>query len=414
MEQAQEKRLTEDYNRITHGVIWKELILYVLPLIFGTFFQQLYNTVDAVVVGRFVGKEALSAVGGTSGIVVNIFVGFFVGVSSGAGVVVAQQFGAGNEKNVSDAVHTSIAISILSGIVLTIVGLLIARPISVLMQTPADVLPGTVTYLSVYFIGMVPNLIYNMGSGILRATGDSKNPLYFLIITCILNIILDLLFVLVLHMGVLGVAIATILCQLVSAALVIFTLLRVKNACRLRPEKLRVNRKQLSRILAIGLPAGVQSLMYTLSNMIIQTAINSFGTDPVAAWTAYGKLDSLYWMLVWRCNHDLRWTELWCKTVSACTVLYPPMLPHRHTNDTCDGLVLLCVWRHLPTAFYRGSGGAPDWNGDHPFHGAFFHYVYSNRGSFRFASANRPNSISLVLFSSSSSPKCIILRLRYS
>lgn len=196
MEQAQEKRLTEDYNRITHGVIWKELILYVLPLIFGTFFQQLYNTVDAVVVGRFVGKEALSAVGGTSGIVVNIFVGFFVGVSSGAGVVVAQQFGAGNEKNVSDAVHTSIAISILSGIVLTIVGLLIARPISVLMQTPADVLPGTVTYLSVYFIGMVPNLIYNMGSGILRATGDSKNPLYFLIITCILNIILDLLFVL--------------------------------------------------------------------------------------------------------------------------------------------------------------------------------------------------------------------------
>ena len=297
MEQAQEKRLTEDYNRITHGVIWKELILYVLPLIFGTFFQQLYNTVDAVVVGRFVGKEALSAVGGTSGIVVNIFVGFFVGVSSGAGVVVAQQFGAGNEKNVSDAVHTSIAISILSGIVLTIVGLLIARPISVLMQTPADVLPGTVTYLSVYFIGMVPNLIYNMGSGILRATGDSKNPLYFLIITCILNIILDLLFVLVHHMGVLGVAIATILCQLVSAALVIFTLLRVKNACRLRPEKLRVNRKQLSRILAIGLPAGVQSLMYTLSNMIIQTAINSFGTDPVAAWTAYGKLDSLYWMM---------------------------------------------------------------------------------------------------------------------
>lgn len=285
-------------NTITQGVMWKSLIFYVMPLIMGTFFQQLYNTVDAVVVGRFVGKEALSAVGGTAAILVNVFVGFFVGVSSGAGVVVAQYFGARDDMNVHHSVHTAIMLSIVSGALLTLIGFFMMPVFTVWMKTPYDVLDLTITYLRIYALGMIPNLIYNMGSGILRAVGDSKRPLYFLIVSCITNILLDVLFVLKLHMGVVGVAIATVLCQLISAVLVIITLTKVNESYRLIPTGLSFKSRQLMRILSIGIPAGVQSLMYSLSNVFIQTAINEFGTDAVAAWAAYAKIDALYWMVI--------------------------------------------------------------------------------------------------------------------
>ena len=285
-------------NTITQGVMWKSLIFYVMPLIMGTFFQQLYNTVDAVVVGRFVGKEALSAVGGTAAILVNVFVGFFVGISSGAGVVVAQYFGAGDDMNVHHSVHTAIMLSIVSGALLTLIGFFMMPVFTVWMKTPYDVLDLTITYLRIYALGMIPNLIYNMGSGILRAVGDSKRPLYFLIVSCITNILLDVLFVLKLHMGVVGVAIATVLCQLISAVLVIITLTKVNESYRLIPTRLSFKSRQLMRILSIGIPAGVQSLMYSLSNVFIQTAINEFGTDAVAAWAAYAKIDALYWMVI--------------------------------------------------------------------------------------------------------------------
>ncbi len=296
MDREQEQR---EYNAIIHGVIWKELILFSLPLILGTFFQQLYNTVDAVVVGRFVGKQALSAVGGTSAIIVNVFVGFFVGISSGASVIVAQYYGAGNTRDVSRAVHTAIALSVISGAVLCVLGFFLTPVFSVWMGTPQDILSDTVLYLRIYFLGMTANLIYNMGAGILRAVGDSRRPLIFLVVSCLANIVLDLLFVLIFHMGVAGAAIATVLCQVISAVMVIYALAGTKESYQLKLRNIRISSISLKRIIAIGLPAGIQSLMYTLSNVFIQASINSFGTDSVAAWTAYGKIDSLFWMF---CN----------------------------------------------------------------------------------------------------------------
>lgn len=289
---------SKGYNDITHGVMWKSLIFYVMPLIMGTFFQQLYNTVDAVVVGRFVGKEALSAVGGTSAMLVNVFVGFFVGVSSGAGVVVAQYYGAKKETDLNKTVHTAMLLALVSGIILTFVGFFMMPVFTVWMNTPEDILGLTCTYLRIYSIGMIPNLIYNMGSGILRAVGDSRRPLYFLIVSCITNIVLDILFVLKLNMGVVGVAIATILCQVISAILVIVTLMRTRSSYRLQPKELFFSRRQFGKILSIGIPAGVQSLMYSFSNVFIQTAINEFGTDAVAAWASFAKIDALYWMVI--------------------------------------------------------------------------------------------------------------------
>ena len=225
--QLQEGQITEDTekskqeNKITEGVIWKQLLLFFFPILFGTFFQQLYNAADAVIVGQFVGKEALSAVGGTTGTVINLLVGFFIGLGSGATVVISQYYGAKREEMVSFAVHTAIAFSLAAGLMLMLIGLPLAPAILRSMSTPEDVLDLGILYIRIYFLGMIGNLIYNMGSGILRAVGDSKRPLYFLIASCLTNIVLDLLFVVCFKMGVAGAALATILSQLLSAVLVI-------------------------------------------------------------------------------------------------------------------------------------------------------------------------------------------------
>lgn len=285
-------------NKITEGVIWKQLLFFFFPLLFGTFFQQLYNTVDAVVVGRFVGKEALAAVGGASAMIINIFVGFFVGISSGATVSISQFFGGGRKKEVCDAIHTSIALSIVAGIVIAALGLIFSPAALNWMHTPEETMADSVLYIRIYFCGMIGNLIYNIGSGILRAMGDSKRPLYFLIASCVVNVVLDVLLVVVAKMGVAGVAIATILSQTFSAALVIMALFKLPEEFRLNWKGIRFHSWVLKKIIIIGLPAGFQSLMYSLSNAIIQTSINSFGTSTVAAWTAYSKIDSLFWMAV--------------------------------------------------------------------------------------------------------------------
>lgn len=285
-------------NQITHGVIWKQLLLYFFPLLFGSFFQQLYNTVDAVIVGRFVGKEALAAVGGSSAVLVNYFVGFFGGLAGGASVVISQFYGAQQERNVRDAVHTSLAISVAGGILFTLIGLIGAPAAVRAMGTPAATVADSVLYLRIFFAGMVPNLVYNMGAGILRAVGDSKRPLYVLIVSCICNIVLDLLFVVGLHMGVAGVAIATILCQTISAFLVLRILMRSTDSFRFIPKQLKFTRNMLGRIIAMGLPTAIQSTMYSFSNIIIQAAINGFDTDAVSAWAAIGKVDAIYWMLI--------------------------------------------------------------------------------------------------------------------
>ncbi len=285
-------------NQITEGVIWKQLLLFFFPILFGTFFQQLYNTIDAMIVGRYVGKEALSAVGGITGTLINLLVGFFVGLSSGATVIISQYYGAKRPKHVSLAVHTAIAFCLVGGIALMILGIILAPFALRATGTPAEIIPYAVLYMRIYFIGIIGNLIYNIGSGILRATGDSKRPLYFLIVSCFVNIVLDLLFVVVFHMGVAGAAWATILSQLVSALLVIYVLTHTKESYRLMLRNIRIAPDMLARIIQIGFPAGLQSVMYSVSNVVIQAGVNGLGTDTVAAWTAYGKLDGLFWMMI--------------------------------------------------------------------------------------------------------------------
>ena len=285
-------------NQITEGVIWKQLLLFFFPILFGTFFQQLYNTADAVIVGRFVGKEALAAVGGPTGTIINLFVGFFIGLSSGAGVIISQFFGAGQKKQLSQAVHTAMAFSAVCGFFIMIIGIVLAPFALEAMDTPADILPYGVLYMRIYFLGVIPNLIYNMGAGILRAVGDSRRPLYFLIASCFTNIVLDIIFVVIWNMGVMGAAIATILSQLLSAVLVLIVLMHTRQPYRLMLSSLTFHKDMLIRIVRIGFPAGLQSVMYTSSNIIIQSSVNSLGTDTVAAWTAYGKIDTLFWMMI--------------------------------------------------------------------------------------------------------------------
>ena len=291
------KQTEKTVNQITEGIIWKQLLYFFFPILLGTFFQQLYNTADAMVVGRFVGKEALACVGGSSSQIINLIVGFFVGLSSGATVIIAQYYGARDEKNLQDTLHTAIAFSIVGSFVISILGIVLSPIILRLMNTPEYLMADSLLYLRFYFGGIIFIFIYNIGSGILRAVGDSKNPLYFLIFCCFCNIFLDLLLVMVFHMGVLGVALGTLISQALSSVLILQNLMRTKDIYRLELRKIRLHAAPLSMLLKIGLPSGLQSTMYNIANMVIQTALNSFGTDTMAAWTAFGKVDSFYWMI---------------------------------------------------------------------------------------------------------------------
>ncbi len=285
-------------NTMTQGVIWKQLLNFFFPILLGTFFQQLYNTVDAIIVGQFVGKEALAAVGGATGTLINLLVGFFVGLSSGATVIISQYYGARRGEDTSKAVHTSMALGVVGGVALTLIGLLVSPWALRAMGTPDEILVHALTYIRVYFSGTIFSLLYNIGSGILRAVGDSKRPLYILIVCCLVNLALDLVFVVWMKMGVLGAALATFLSQLISAALVLFCLLRSDQVYRLYFKEIRFHPEILREIITIGFPAGLQSVLYSISNVMIQASINSFGTDIIAAWTAYGKIDSIFWMIL--------------------------------------------------------------------------------------------------------------------
>ena len=285
-------------NGITEGSIVGQLLLFFFPILLGTFFQQLYNTADAVVVGRFVGKQALAAVGGTTSTLINLLVGFFVGLSSGATVVISQFYGAKKPDKVHWAVHTAVAFSVIGGIVFMIIGITASRWALTAMRTPEDVKVHALVYIRIYFLGMIANLLYNMGAGILRAVGDSRRPLYYLIASCLVNIVVDVILVAVLRMGVAGAALATISSQCFSAFLVIRALMRTTDMYRLEWSKVHIDRRMLQRIVRIGIPAGMQSVMYNISNVIIQTGVNTLGTDNVTAWATYGKIDALYWVMV--------------------------------------------------------------------------------------------------------------------
>ena len=290
---------TAHKNQIIEGVIWKQLLIFFFPIVLGTFFQQLYNTVDTVIVGRFVGKEALASVGGSAGQLVNLVVGFFTGLTSGAAVVVSQFWGAKDRKNIEKSIHTAYAFSIAAGLLITVLGMLLPPVFLRWMNTPEGLMPGSILYLRIYYGGILFTFIFNTGSSILRATGDSRRPLYYLIVCCILNIVLDILFVLLCGLGIAGVSIATVLSQAVSACLVTRALTRAdkESGLRLRLQDLHFARGILRSQLYIGVPTGLQSTMYSISNIIIQTTLNRFGTDTVAAWAAFWKLDAIYWMI---------------------------------------------------------------------------------------------------------------------
>ena len=284
-------------NSITEGVIWKQLLLFFFPILIGTFFQQLYNTVDTVIVGQYVGKQALAAVG-TTGTIINLLVGFFVGVSSGATVIISQFFGAGDGKNVSRAVHTSMALALAGGGIIMVVGLLTSRLSLEMLGVPEEIMDDALMYLNVYYAGILACMIYNVGTGILRAIGDSRMPLYVLIACCLVNIVLDLLFVVAFRWGVFGVALATVLSQVVSAVLIMVRLMGTRESYRVELKKIKFDRHMLRDVIRIGLPAGLQSVMYSVSNLVIQAGINSFGTDAIAAWAAIGKIDGFIWMVM--------------------------------------------------------------------------------------------------------------------
>ena len=285
-------------NSLTEGVIWKQLLKYFFPILLGTFFQQLYNTVDAWVVGNKLGDAALAAVGGTTNVLISLLVNFFMGVSAGATVIISQCFGREDKEGVKRSVHTAIALSIAGGAVIMVIGMLLADWALRKMGTTPEVIVNAGKYMRIYFGGIIFNLIYNMGSGILRAIGDSRRPLIYLIVCCLVNIVLDIAFVWFMDLGVAGAAIATVMSQAISAVLVMLQLMRAKGASyRFYWKELRIDGKLMPEILRIGLPTGLQSTMYNIANIIIQSDINSFGTVTMAANTAYGKVDAVFWMI---------------------------------------------------------------------------------------------------------------------
>ena len=277
---------------MTKGNITRHLVNFALPLLLGNLFQQLYNMVDTWVVGNYVSNEAFSAVG-TVGPVINTLIGFFLGLSSGAGVVISQYYGAGREEKVQQAVHTALMLTLALGVVFTAAGIAMTPLMLQLMKTPAEVAPEQATYLRIYFAGVIGLLLYNMGSGILRAVGDSRRPFYFLVVSAVLNTVLDLLFVIKFHMGVEGVAYATIIAQAVSAVLTLWVLMGAEGGIRLELRALRFTWSVLRQIVAVGIPAALQMAITAFSNVFVQSYINYFGPDCMSGWTAYNKVDQL-------------------------------------------------------------------------------------------------------------------------
>nr|WP_307992379.1 MATE family efflux transporter [uncultured Niameybacter sp.] len=275
---------------MTEGSIYKKIIKFALPIFFGNLFQQLYNIVDSLIVGNFLGKEALAAISST-GSLIFLLVGLVGGVFSGAGVVISRYFGAGNTEEVERAIHTTIGFGLIAGTILTILGTILAPQILTLMGTPESVLPNAVIYVRIYFAGVLTIVMYNTASGIFQAVGDSKHPLYFLIIAAITNVILDLLFVVVFNMGIGGAAIATVIAQAVSSILAFRYLMRTTDVYRVSFKKVAIHIDMLKQILQMGIPSGIQNSVIALANMVVQTNINSFDAVAVAGCGAYSKIE---------------------------------------------------------------------------------------------------------------------------
>lgn len=284
-------------NPMVEGVIWRQMLNFFFPILLGTFFQQMYNTADALIVGRILGESALAAVGGSAGIITMTVVGFFMGLTSGASIIAAQMLGAKDRESVNDSIHTIYAFSLLAGIILTIAGIPLTEKMLLWLNTPQSIMRASEEYLWVYFAGLVFVLIYNTGASILRSLGDAKHPFIYLIVCCVINVVLDYVLIAWFHMGIAGAAVATVIAQAISAVLVTVRLIRSKEVCDFYIGKIRIHWGMMKRELLLGLPGGVQSAMYCISGLITTAALNGFGETVVASWTAYSKFDAIFWMI---------------------------------------------------------------------------------------------------------------------
>lgn len=281
---------------MTEGRIETRVIEFAIPILLSNLLQQLYNTLDTVVVGRFVGSTALAAVGSTTALV-NLVIGFYIGLSTGAGVVIAQYYGAKNEEQLHKSIHTGMAISLASAVIIAVIGVIGAPYFLIWMGTPEAVMNQAVLYLRILFGGVIFMTLYNMGSGILRAVGDSTRPLIYLAVCAVLNVVLNLVFVVGLHMGVTGVAVATIIAQSISSVLVLYNLIHTTDIYKLHLSKIRFHKDVFLKIVNIGIPAGIQSMVISFSNVVVQSNVNRFGAVTMAGFAASGKIDSFIYMV---------------------------------------------------------------------------------------------------------------------
>lgn len=280
---------------MTTGSIWKRMVSFAVPVFLGNLCQQLYNTVDSVIVGKFVGKQALAAVA-SSGNLIFMMTGFFMGLFIGAGIVIAQYFGARNYEKVRSAVHTDIAFALCCGVLLTLLGVFFTPTILTWMRTPADVLSTSILYFRLYFLGSLATILYNAGMGILQAVGDSRSPLYYLVISSVVNVALDLLFVGAMDMGVAGAAVATVISQVVSAVLCIIKLTRSDGPYRLEIKRIGFDLPLLKKITSQGVPSGVQNSITAIANVVVQSNINTFGSDAMAGCGSYSKVEGFVFL----------------------------------------------------------------------------------------------------------------------
>ncbi len=279
------------------GPIFKKVVIYTIPLILTSILQLLFNAADLIVVGRFCGSVSLAAVGATSSLT-NLLVNSFMGLSTGAGVAAAHAIGAGDDKSVHRVVHTTIPVAIISGGIVSVVGIVLSRTLLGMMDTPDNIIGLSTLYMRIYFAGMIFNMLYNFGASILRAAGDTKSPLIFLLFAGVVNICLNVVFVTVFHMNVAGVALATTISQAVSAVLVTGALMRRTDACKLIISKLKIYKYSLKKILIIGIPTGIQSSLFSLANIVIQSSVNSFGDIAISGSSAASNIEGFLYVIV--------------------------------------------------------------------------------------------------------------------
>lgn len=284
-----------------NGPLFSKILLFAIPLMISSILQLLFNAADMVVVGRFAGSTALAAVGANASLI-NLLTNLFIGFSVGANVLVARFYGAGKEQDISETVHSAVVLSLVSGLGLMVFGMAVAPRILVVMGTPGDVLSQAVLYIRIYFAGMPVILLYNFGSSILRAVGDTRRPLYYLSGAGVINVVLNLIFVIGFHLGVAGVALATVISQVISAGLVFRCLTRMKGGCRVEWQKMRMKKEKVMQIVRIGLPAGLQGTVFSLSNVLIQSSVNSFGSVAMAGNTAAQNIEGFIYMSMNACH----------------------------------------------------------------------------------------------------------------